>query len=202
MNKAISFFIGLLTGIMICVLLFYFDVKFFEAKCPKCNEKEVTTIVLTDTLYVESLQKPKKQYAAINLFEEAVTENGEDEQSEIENSIYETEFSLDGVEQDEVFSDQLLHTKTVKVRLHPQGKQEINLPDNFFQYFEIQLWSTPIKNKITYYRDKNMIKIKGMDISNVAIVFWNDSYFLETGNHYYAIPETQYFEKLNLIHIP
>jgi hypothetical protein len=201
MNKAISFFIGLLTGIMICVLLFYFDVKFFESQCPKYSEKEVVTHVKTDTVYIETPPKFKKQSVENKAIENEIVENEEDEQQENEFSLYETEFFLEG-EQDEVFAAQLLHTKAVKVRPLLQGKQEVKLPDNFFQYFEIQQWSTPIKNKITYYRDKNMLKIKGMEIENVSVVFWNDTYFLEAGGRYYAIPETQYFEKLNLTQIP
>jgi hypothetical protein len=47
-----------------------------------------------------------------------------------------------------------------------------------------------------------MIKIKGIAIDNVNVVFWNDAYFLEISNRYYAIPETKYFEKLNPVQIP
>jgi hypothetical protein len=200
MNKTISFFLGLLFGIMICVLLFYFDVKFFESKLIQHGEKEVITFTKTDTVFVEPPPKPKKQYTEVKATESDVTENIDELSEEV--SIYESEFSLEGVAQDEVFSDRLLQTKTVKVIVLSQGKQEVKLPDDFFQFFEIQRWSTPIKNKITYYRDKNMVKIKGMGIDNMNVVFWNDLYFLETGNRYYAIPETQYFEKLNLIQIP
>ena len=199
MNKAISFFLGLLFGIMICVLLFYFDVKMFESNCPPC-EKEIITHIKTDTVYVEP-PKPKKKYVEPQVVEKEIVENIEDDQSEEEISVYESEFSLEDVEQDAVFADKLLQTKTVKVSVLSQGKQEVKLPDDFFQFFEIQQWSTPIKNKITYYRDKNMIKIKGTSIDYMNVVFWNDVYLIETGNRYYAIPETQYFEKLNLIQI-
>jgi len=200
MNKAISFFLGLLFGIMICVLLFYFDVKMFESNCPPC-EKEIITHIKTDTVYVEP-PKPKKKYVEPQVVEKEIVENIEDEQPEEEISVYESEFSLENIEQDEIFADKLLQTKTVKVGVLSQGKQEIKLPDDFFQYFEIQQWSTPIKNKITYYRDKNMLKIKGIGIDNMNIVFWNNVYLIEAGNRYYAIPETQFFEKLNLIQIP
>ena len=198
MNKAISFFLGLLIGIMICVLLFYFDVKIYKTTCPKCNEKEVVTQIKTDTVYVTPPPKPKMQHIENQPEEPLVAENDEDETI----SVYESEFSLEGMEQDEVFADKLLQTKTVKVNILFREKQEVKLPDDFFQYFEIQQWSTPIKNKITYYRDKNMVKIKGMGIDNMNVVFWNDLYLLETGNRYYAIPETKYFDKLNLIQIP
>ncbi|MCL1849939.1 MAG: hypothetical protein FWF70_00790 [Bacteroidetes bacterium] len=202
MNKTISFFLGLLLGILICLLLFYFDIKIFKSKGPDCNEKKVITHVQKDTVFVEQVPKPVKQYTENKVTENDIDETVENEPSEEDVSSYEPEFSLEGIEQEEVFSDRLLQTKTVKVRALAQGKQEVKLPDDFFQYFEIQQWSTLIKNKITYYRDKSMVKLKGIDINNVNVVFWNDAYFLEIGNRFYTIPETQYFEKLNLIQIP
>ena len=201
MNKIISFFLGLLIGIMICVLLVYFDIKIYKNTCPECNEKEVVTHIKTDTVYVPSPSKPAKLFTDSQPIESLVEENVADEQSENE-TIYESEFSLEDIEQDEVFVDYLLQTKTLKVRVLSHEEQGEKLPDDFFQFFEIQQWSTPIKNKITYYRDKNMVKIKGISIDKMNVVFWNDLYFLETGNRYYAIPETKDFEKLNLIQIP
>jgi hypothetical protein len=201
MNNVISFFIGLLFGIMICVLLFYFDVKIFESRFKIIDNKEVVTIVKTDTLYVELPPKQKRQPIDSASVKSRVIDSQKDEHPESENSVYETEFYLEDV-QDEVVADQLLQTKTVKVKMLSQSKPDTKLPDDIFQFFEIQQWSTPIKNKITYYRDKNMVKIKGMSIDYIEVVVWNDLYFLEAGNRYYAIPETKYFEKLNLIHIP
>jgi hypothetical protein len=202
MNKTVSFFLGLLLGIMICVLLLYLDIRIFESKCPNSKEKEFITHIEKDTVFVEQSSRPIKQYIENKVSESDVNENVEDEQPEEDVASYDPEFSLEGTEQDEVLPDRLLQTKTVKVRALTQGNQEVKLPDDFFQYFEIQQWNTPIKNKITYYRDKNMVKIKGIEINNVNVVFWNDAYFLEIGSHFYVIPETQYFEKLNLTHIP
>ncbi|MCL2246762.1 MAG: hypothetical protein FWC10_06580 [Lentimicrobiaceae bacterium] len=201
MNKSISFFLGLLLGILICVLLFYFDVRLFESTCPQCNEKETITIVTTDTVYVKPPLKPKKTMVEDKIQGSADMETP-DEHLESEVSIYESDFSFEGREQDEVFSDQLLQTKTVKVKFLASANQDGKQPDNFFQFFEIQMWSTPIKNKVTYYRDNNMLKIKGMKIDNMNVVFWNNLYYLEIANRHYAIPETKSFETLNIVQIP
>ena len=198
MNKGILFFLGLLAGIMICLTLHYYETKLLKRIVPDYKEKEI--VIRFDTIYVETPQKPKKQDAKHKLDQPVVAENEEDEQQEEEVSFYDTEFSFDGDEQDEVVSEQLLKTKTVKVKISSQEK-EVKLPDNFFHFFEIQQWSTPIKNKITYYRVQNMIKIKGMEIDNVNVVFFDDTYFLEVGNRYYAIPETESYTKMNLIPI-
>jgi len=201
MNKGILFFLGLLVGIMICALLYYFDIKLFKSFHSVNEKKEVIIHYNTDTVYVETPQKPRRQNIENESSKLVVEETVEMEQTEDSVSIYDAEFSFEGKEDDSVFSDRLLQTRTVKVKLLSQDKQD-KLPENFIRFFEIQQWSTPIKNRITYHRNQSMIKIKGMEIDQVNIVFWNDAYFLEIRNRYYAIPETEYFEKLNLIHIP
>jgi len=198
MNRGIIFFIGLLFGILICIILFYFDVKIFESKLISGKEKEMVTRVIKDTVFLETASKIKKQNIE-NQTNDTIEEVIEMNLNEEESSLYETAFSFDEVEQDEVFSDQLLKTKTVKVKLLAKEGQEVILPENFFRLFEIQQWSTPIKNKITFYRNQNMLKIKGMDIENANIFFGNNSYYLEVKNRYYAIPETEHYVKLNSV---
>jgi len=202
MNKTIYYFLGLLTGILIWVLFHYIDTKKLKSLIPSPVKKEVVTVVEKDTVFVEKPQ-PKKNLYPTNTPENSKIENDTElEQENNEISIYETEFSFDGNEPDEVFAAQLLHTKTVKVKLLAQDNQEGKLPDGAFQSFEIQQWSTPIKNKITYYRSQNMIKIKGMVLNQVGVVFANGIYYLEVENRYYSIPETINFDKLVLINLP
>jgi uncharacterized protein YhbP (UPF0306 family) len=198
MNKGITFFLGLLIGILICVALYYLDSKKIKAIIHKQDrkEKEVVTQVKKDTVYVDAQQTKKTEKVNLTFVGEI------EEIRDDERALYETEFSYDENDNDEVFADRLLQTKTVKVKLYATENQEEKLPDNGFQVFEIQHWSTPIKNKITYYRNKNMIKIKGMEVDKVSVVFLNDTYFLEIENRYYAIPETDSFEKLNIVKLP
>jgi len=198
MNKGIVFFIGLLLGIMICAFLYYIDIKIFESKFIPISDKEVVTQIKTDTVFLEPAPKNKK-LTIENQSTDSVGNPADSARNEEEVSLYETTFSFEGEEQDEIFSDQLLKTRIVKVK---SIKQEVVLPENSFQSFEIQQWSTPIKNKITYQRNQNMLKIKGMEISNGNIVFWNNAYYLEINNRYYSISETERFEKLNPVIIP
>jgi len=194
MNKGILFFIGLLLGILICALIYYLDVHI--PKIPVIIEKK-EVVKQVDTVYVETPRKSKKQESE-NITDNTVNvENIIDTQPSIETTMYETEFSFEGEEHDDVFSDKLLYTRIVKVRIINADNQDIITPEDFFQSFEIQQWSTPIKNKITYHRNQNMIKIKGIEIDKVSVVFINDSYFIEIGNRYFSIPETISFEKLN-----
>jgi hypothetical protein len=201
MNKGIAFFIGLLLGIMICVGVFYLNSKKIQQVISFHTNKEVVTRIQTDTVFVETAPKFKKQIIE-ELPEDALIEDiVEEEMIEEDISGFHAEFSY-GDETDEVFFDQLLKTRTVKVKLLQQEKTETTASDNFLPFFEIQQWSTPIKNRIAYYRDQNMLKIKGMKIDNMNIFFWNDDYYLETENRYYAIPETKSYDKMVLTRIP
>jgi hypothetical protein len=199
MNKGIVFFLGLLIGILGCVLLYRFDEKMFN-KVSLTKEKEII-ITRVDTVFVEAPPKPKKQYTEPKVDTLIIEEAIEILFIDDHDSIYDSEFSFEGREEDDIFSDQLLATRTVKVSLLLPEKQEGKIPDSFFQFFEIQQWSTIVKNKRTYLRNQNMVKIKGMKIDNVNVVFWNDAYFLEIANRYYPIPETEYFEKLYMVNI-
>jgi hypothetical protein len=197
MNKGIVFFIGLLFGIIVCALFYYFDIKIFETKFIPNIAKEVITRIKTDTVFVEKLPKINKQIVESS-FMDSVEYIIEINVNDEDVSIYETNFSFESNEQDEIFSDQLLKTRIVKIK---SLKQEVALPDHSFQSFEIQQWSTPVKNKITYQRDQSMLKIKGLEINNANVVFWNNLYYLEVNNHYYLILETEHFEKLNPVNI-
>jgi len=197
MNRFILFLLGLLIGILGCVLLYRFDKKMFNRI--SIQQKKEVVITHIDTVYIEAPQKQKKQPVE-NKSNKLIKENVDDENFTESTSVYDAEFSFEGIEDDVIFSAQLLQTKTVKVKVLAQEKQE--LPENFFQFFEIQQWSTPIKNKITYHRNRSMVKIKGMELDQISVVFWNDTYFLEIKNRYYAIPEMEYFEKLSLVQLP
>jgi hypothetical protein len=202
MNNIVSYILGLLSGILICVTIYYIDTKKLKQKV-RLTEKEETGIrIEKDTVYVEALPAKKNQPASSFSDKTKAENTSELLASEDDSSVYETEFSFDGNESDEVFADLLLNTRTVRTKLYHQEKQEGKLPENFFQFFEIQQWSTLIKNKITCYRNQNMVKIKGMDVTKAEVVFWNDAYYLELENLYYALPETENFEKLNIVNLP
>jgi hypothetical protein len=197
MNKGIVLLIGFLLGIMVCALLYYFDIKIFESKFIPNIGKEIITRIKTDTVFVEAHPITKKQNIE-TLFIDSIENKIETIHNDDENSIYETNFSFEGDEQDEIFSDQLLKTKIVKIK---SLKQEVALPEDCLQSFEIQQWSTPVKNKITYHRNQSLLKIKGMEVNNANVVFFNNVYYLEINNRYYSIPETEHFEKLNIVNL-
>jgi len=198
MNRWIVFFLGLLLGILGCVLLYRFDDKMFKRVSSAKNKEIIITRV--DTAYIEAPPLPKKQRTEAVLDTIPASEISEFEDFIDPTPFYYSEFSFENKEE-EIFSDQLLATKTVKVVLLFSEKQESKQPDNVYQFFEIQQWSTLVKNKRTYHRNQNMIKIKGMAIDNIKVYYGNNEYFLEVNERYYAIPENENYEIMNLVKI-
>jgi hypothetical protein len=200
MNKVILFFLGLLTGIMICVSIYYVDRHLLKPVRPATETKEV--VALADKVYVEEEPAPEKQIVENKPIVPKVVEKEAEEQPEEKISLFDTEFSYEEEQQNDVFKDQMLQSKMVKAVLHPLEKKENKNTEGFFYIFELQQWDTPIKNKLTYSRYQTLVKVKGLDIKNANVVFWNENFYLEVNKRYYLIPETDSFEKLNVATIP
>jgi hypothetical protein len=74
-------------------------------------------------------------------------------------------------------------------------------PDNTIAYFEVQKWESPIVNRISYQRNHNILKIKGMDIARINIYYINGKYYVSDGSRLFSIPNNNTFEKLSEINI-
>jgi hypothetical protein len=200
MNKGILFFVGLLTGIMICVSIFYVDKYMLKSNLPAPQEKKVVARV--DVVEAEEEPIVEKQTVENKPAIPKEEEKKSEEIPEEKVSLFDSEFSFEEEEPDDIFVDQLLQSKIVKAVMHPLEKKENKSPEGFFYIFELQEWSTPIKNKLSYSRYQTLVKVKGLDIKNANVVYWNENFYLEVKNRYYLIPETNNFEKLNTVTIP
>lgn len=70
-----------------------------------------------------------------------------------------------------------------------------------YEYFDVEQWSEPVKNRISYQRKGNILKIRGIDINSIEIGWMPEGYILRTNgwsenSHAYAIPENQEFTRL------
>jgi hypothetical protein len=109
----------------------------------------------------------------------------------------EAEFAMDNTEESVVVSrNTLLDSRKVKVRLLPAINAETPVTEAPIMQFELQLWSTPIKNRMEYLRSGNVIKVKGMDIAQVEIIYQDGHYALLYAHKKYAIPANTAFEKI------
>ena len=71
-----------------------------------------------------------------------------------------------------------------------------------YDYFDVEQWSEPVKNRISYQRKGNVLKIKGIDINTIEIGWKPEGYILRTNgwsenSHAYSIPENHEFTRLS-----
>jgi hypothetical protein len=201
-----KFFLGFSLGILICVLVIFVvkNSSFFQ----KIESIDLFQNDQTDQT-VEETQMPKKKVKkkvtdentaaqdsiALDSTYVNVNENGE--------ILEDAEFTIDPTTPtDNVAEEKISQTRTVKVHVKNANlEDQANIPDNIIAYFEVQKWDSPIVNRISYQRDRNILKIKGMDISKLSIFYINGKYYISDGSRLFSIPNNNTFEKLSEINI-
>ena len=101
-----------------------------------------------------------------------------------------------------VMEDKLLKKSILKITYLDDNKHVIPVPSNAPAQCQIQQWSTPIKNRLSYQFANNVLKVKGMDIDNVKLVHYENRYYMLAGNHIYLInPNKQYDRMLETMDV-
>lgn len=112
-----------------------------------------------------------------------------------EDNLQDDEFFFDYSETDEtnnIYHNQVLAIRKIKVQtLHNELDSTLTV-----RHFDVEQLSEAIKNKYSYQREGNNLKIKGLDIQNINILYYNHEFFIEKNGHYYAIPENMRFDRL------
>jgi len=200
-NKKWLFFIsGLLLGFSIGISIFFIDKYLFFEKLhlyrtfdnlyfPKTvAEKTIpneTRIVVHDTI-VKWVKVNSKPVDTSSLVEQNL-ENWDDDKN--------VEFSMLPEEIEEVvILDRMLNTRKIEIKIIQSQEDTSFTPP--ISTFDVQQWSTPIKNSITYQNTAGILRIKGMDINLIEIFFVQGNYYLYDGTHYYTIRENKGYEKL------
>ncbi len=66
-----------------------------------------------------------------------------------------------------------------------------------YDYFEVEQWSEPVKNRYSYQRNGSLLKIKGFEIQNIVISWDGTRFAIEYKGHSYPIPENKEFTRLS-----
>lgn len=115
-----------------------------------------------------------------------------------DSELDESDFMMDDLDGEElVAEDKIIANRRIKVRY----AESDSLSKNNSEYFIVEQWNSPIKNKNSYYRSNSMLKIKGIDIANVEIYRLNGEYYLLHNSRYYLLNNNTSFEKLNEVNI-
>jgi hypothetical protein len=201
------FWLGLSVGLLIGILLacaFYFLDKYTSLEMLRFQRANTESAV-TDTVVqiVESPARPKKapaktdtlaaDPAAPNPTDTLVTEATDEEDIDTDDLM----MDLDDDNVKTVAKAKGIASRRVRV---------INIcslkgfePE--YESFDVEQWSEPVKNRISYQRNGNILKIKGIDIRTIEIDWTGENYILRQNGwgengHTYAIPENKEFTRL------
>lgn len=192
------FWLGLSVGLLIGILLacaFYFLDKYTSLEMLRFQRANTESAV-TDTVVqiVESPARPKKapaktdtlaaDPAAPNPTDTLVTEATDEEDLDTDDLM----MDLDDDNVKTVAKAKGIASR--RVRVIATGSE----PD--FDFFDVEQWSEPVKNRLSYQRKGNILKIKGLNINTIEIEWNGENYLLRYNGHAYPIPENAEFSRL------
>ena len=192
------FWLGLSVGLLIGILLacaFYFLDKYTALEMLRFQRAN-TESAATDTAVqiVESPARPKKAPAKTDTLaadpaaptptDTLVTEATDEEDLDTDDLM----MDLDDDNVKTVAKAKGIASR--RVRVIAAG----NEPD--FDFFDVEEWSEPVKNRHSYQRKGNVLRIKGVSINSIEIEWNGENYLLRYNGHAYPIPENQEFTRL------
>lgn len=213
-NKWLFLLLGFVMGLIVGVSLYFADIyhlhremnfSLFKEKIVHPLKKETKTKVVSPQLYEEDEMEtaasttPSPEFTVYH--EEVAQEEFEASvENELERMEKEVDFSL--VEEKEmslkgevaVFSEVLLAEKRLHVSyLFDSEDTSAFRKDEFFM---VEQWSSPIKNRHTYHLKNNVLKVKGVDIFRISIVKYEADYYLVYNDIFYLLSPNNRFERL------
>ena len=198
-RKWLYFAIGLIVGFLISAVAFVVfamiqnQSKSFTKTIEHiyCGENNKDTVVK----YVNVVRK--EPLAAVS--EEQAQQADSLDIAELPESYDEVDFSYVAENQsddDVVAMDKILAQKTVKVHFKNADFKDVTAEEGAVSSLEVQQWNTPIKNRISYCFVGNTLKIKGIDIDKLEVVYYDQHYYLSHHGSYYLLENNNNFEKL------
>lgn len=187
--------IGVLVGFVLSLSLYLIDKHFFpnhiyltktiERIMPRDKAEEAT---VEKAVAVQDGAQSRQAVAVADTLQADTLLLGDS----YDRDLDEVDFMMDDYEGEQVSEVKLVANRRVKVHFVDAD----TLKPATTEYFIVEQWNSPIKNRITYYRDNTMLKIKGMDVSKIEILHVKGEYYLLNGGRYYLLNNNNAFEKL------
>lgn len=190
-----GFSIGLLVGLAIAISFYFADKYWLKDPVHLLTpivEKETTP---PDTVYIVN----NNYYSKKNSNGKTASTNSIVSDS---SSTDYPEFTIDDSEFEDaddavINKDEGIANRTIHVSVLNDESDSVVTPP--IPIFEVEQWSSAIKNKFVYQRTGNSLKIKGMNINNIRIIYADKKYYIEFNHHYYLIRNNNDFERLQPI---
>jgi len=163
---------------------------------PEKNNNDTVVQIVENNTYYHPISKSapvtteKKDSSTIDSI--LLTEKVDDENST---------FFIEENDED-IWKDRGVSNRTIPVSILKNVHDSIASEKPTYTHFNVEQWSSPIKNKISYQRSTNTLKMKGINIQQIQIFFYHGEYYLSFEQRYYAIPENNQFERIQESTLP
>lgn len=201
------FWLGLSVGLLIGILLacgFYFLDKYTALEMLRFQRAN-TEAAATDTVVqiVETPVRTKKAAVKTDTLAPNVTETPADttDAEETDDFVaYDTDDLMMDMDEE---AKPVIKTKGIASRrIRVSNYCSVAGMEPEYDYFDVEQWSEPVKNRISYQRKGNVLKIRGIDINTIEIGWMPEGYILRTNgwsenSRAYHIPENVEFTRLS-----
>ncbi len=181
--------VGLLIGA--CVMLLVLNVKGLHRPTEVRIIERDTTGVRDTVVIIHEFKNPARH----ELSADTLTSDSTLAEDDSQDLLLAYPHDLDEGMEAPIPSDVMLDKATPKVVVWNDRQEEIVSPDKK-EMFEIQLWSTPFKNRTEYNFDGSVLKVKGVAIDNLKILRYKNEYYLISQKRVFPIHKNNNFERL------
>lgn len=204
-KKGIILLLGIIIGLLVGVLVAFIVESKIRPKAPA----EVKVIApnpsgSADTVYsyiVHRYQDRADGDESVSAADSLQNDSLFAEESSMNYLLDDDETSVPAErEEANVTSVKLISKSEVPVLYFDANKNPTAVPDNAPKFVEVQLWSTPIQNKVVYLFDDNVLKIKGLVLDNPKLIHYGQRYYLQNDRRIYLLQPTTEYQRLVEMH--
>lgn len=189
------FAVGLLVGFILSFSIYFCDKYLFHEKIhfsSTIDHLYEPLMDLPDTVervrILEQKAVPSSKTAPDTLPADSAALLQEYEDLALEESEFESEMEEEDIS---VLHETLVNSRKVKVFV--QDTADLSAKSD---YIKVEQWTSPIKNRHTYQFSHKTLKLTGMDISQIRIIYFNGNYYLANGSAYFLLKPNFDFDKL------
>ena len=190
--------LGVLLGVLFSAVFVwrYQDRLFYK------DSEKVFVVINSEREEPEQVEEVKPKLPPININSKKeiqdTTQIDSEYEEELQDSLEDVDFFIDEpITGDVILEEKLLQSKMVRVVAKNRNLEDLmDAPEAMYKNFEVEKWNSPIVNRISYQRDNNLLKLKGVDIQNLSIFYIEGEYYLQIGAQLFAIPVTHTYQRL------
>lgn len=199
-KKGIILLLGIIIGLLVGVLVAFIVESKIKPKSPTViNVEPSGQSGEKDTVYkyiVHQYQPAPATESTEEIADSLQTDSLYVDGYSVDFMLDSDEDELDDHQEATVTAERMISRQEAPVLYFDANRNPVSAPENATKFMEVQFWSTPIHNKITYQLKDNVLKIKGLSLDNVYVIHYKDHYYLQSDNHVYQILPSATYQRL------